>query len=59
MVRRQPPVFDLYAYALKHIGIRPTVYERDYNIPPFKNILNQAEKIRIIQNQFIHDNAYV
>lgn len=38
------PVWDLYAYAISRIGNRPTLVERDGNIPPFEELM--AERTR-------------
>lgn len=37
-------VWDLYAYAISRIGSRPTLVERDGNIPPFEELM--AERTR-------------
>jgi uncharacterized protein len=39
-------VWDLYAYATSRIGCRPTLIERDGNIPPFQELL--AERMRAL-----------
>ncbi len=36
------PVWDLYAYAIRRFGRRPTVIEWDNNIPPLATLLRQA-----------------
>lgn len=40
------PVWDLYAYAIGRIGCRPTLIERDGNIPPFQDLM--AERTRAV-----------
>lgn len=50
-------VFALYKKALQIIGLRPTLYERDNNIPPLTHMLEQVTKIREIQKQSVE--AYV
>lgn len=48
----KPPVFNLYEYALEHIGIRPTLYERDTNLPPLKDMIAQTNHIKALQKAF-------
>lgn len=43
-----PHVMSLYAKALDKIGFRPTLYERDNNIPPFDELLHTVHEIRQI-----------
>ena len=50
-------VFAFYKKALQIIGLRPTLYERDNNIPPLQDMLEQVIKIRAIQKQSVE--AYV
>ena len=37
-------VWDLYSYAIKHIGLVPTLLEWDANIPNLEVLLNEAKK---------------
>lgn len=41
-----PQVMLLYRKALDIIGLRPTLYERDNNIPPFDDLLRTVDDIR-------------
>jgi uncharacterized protein len=41
-----PHVMALYDRALDKIGFRPTLYERDNNIPPFDALLHTVQDIR-------------
>ena len=43
------PVWDLLGFTNQHIGIKPTVLERDFNYPPIEELLAEVEKIRDIQ----------
>lgn len=38
------PVWDLYAYALRRFGPRPTLIEWDNDLPPFARLLEEAER---------------
>lgn len=43
------PVWDLLAFTYRHIGVRPTLLERDFNYPPLGELLAEVQKIREIQ----------
>ncbi|HSQ68699.1 MAG TPA: DUF692 domain-containing protein, partial [Steroidobacteraceae bacterium] len=43
------PVWDLLEACYAHCGLRPTVLERDFNIPPLEILLEEIRKIRDIQ----------
>jgi len=45
------PVWDLLAHAYDYAGLKPTLLERDFNIPPLKELLAEADSIRRIQQQ--------
>jgi uncharacterized protein (UPF0276 family) len=42
----QSQVMDLYCKTIDKIGNRPTLYERDNNIPEFDDLLNTVQNIR-------------
>lgn len=44
------PVYDLLAEAYKTFGVMPTLLERDFNFPPFSELLAETQRIRSIQN---------
>lgn len=44
-------VMALYKIALRKIGMRPTLYERDNNIPSLADMLENVEKIRQVQKE--------
>jgi len=43
------PVWDLLAAAYGHVGVRPTLLERDFNIPPLAELLAEIGRIRACQ----------
>ena len=43
------PVWQLLAAAYAHAGVQPTLLERDFNLPPFAELLAEVERIRAIQ----------
>jgi uncharacterized protein (UPF0276 family) len=42
------PVWDLYAYTLERIGFVPTMIERDDNIPPLPELIQELDLTRAI-----------
>ena len=47
------PVFDLYAAAVQHFGRVSTMIERDDNIPPLPELLDELDQVRgIAENYF-------
>jgi len=47
------PVFDLYAAAVEHFGRVSTMIERDDNIPPLPELLDELEQVKnIAENYF-------
>lgn len=52
------PVFNLYARALEHFGRVSTMIERDDNIPPLSQLLNELDHVRqIAENYFSTQNS--
>jgi hypothetical protein len=43
------PVWALLADAYRHCGVKPTVLERDFNIPPLDILMHEVETIRRVQ----------
>jgi hypothetical protein len=43
------PVWDLLADAYRHCGVKPTVLERDFNIPPLDVLMREVAMIRRLQ----------
>jgi hypothetical protein len=46
------PVWDLLAASYRLFGVRPTLLERDFNIPPVTELLAEVNCIRQIQKPF-------
>ena len=44
------PVWELLAAAYRHCGVRPTVLERDFNIPPLDVLTQEVAVIRRLQS---------
>ena len=40
------PVWDLLSYTYARIGLRPTLLERDFNIPPLPQLLEELGRVR-------------
>jgi uncharacterized protein (UPF0276 family) len=45
------PVWELLAFTYRQHGIKPTVLERDFNFPPFAELLAEVQQIRSIQSK--------
>lgn len=45
------PVWDLLAMAYQHLGVFPTLLERDFNIPPLNELFDEVDSIRQLQLQ--------
>lgn len=45
------PVWELFAHVCRVIGIRPTLLERDFNIPPLAALLPEVSRIHAVQQQ--------
>jgi uncharacterized protein (UPF0276 family) len=43
------PVWQLLDEAYAHCGVKPTVLERDFNIPPLPELLAEVDRIRSVQ----------
>jgi len=46
------PVWDILDKAYEHFGVFPTLLERDFNIPPVPELLNEIKQIVRIQKQW-------
>ena len=44
-------VWNLLAQAYRLHGVRPTLLERDFNLPPLADLLQEVERIRQLQRQ--------
>lgn len=49
--------WDLYAYALRRFGSKPTLIEWDNNMPPLEKLLAEAERAVEIQTEALHAAA--
>lgn len=47
-------VFDLYAYTLKKMGMKPTMIERDDHIPPLNELLEELEQVKQIAHHALN-----
>ncbi len=45
------PVWELLAAAYRHVGVKPTLLERDFNLPPLPELLAEVARIRACQQQ--------
>lgn len=46
------PVWDILHKAYEHFGVFPTLLERDFNIPPVPELLNEVKQIVQLQKQW-------
>lgn len=46
------PVWDILHQAYQHFGVFPTLLERDFNIPPVVELLNEVRQIADIQSKY-------
>ena len=51
------PVWDLLRVAYDHFGVFPTLLERDFNIPPLNELLDEAGIVTAIQSDAGHAGA--
>lgn len=45
------PVWDLLDFTYRTIGVRPTLLERDFNIPPLAELVREVERIDRLQRE--------
>jgi hypothetical protein len=45
------PVWELLDYTYQTIGVRPTLLERDFNIPPLGELVKEVERIDALQRK--------
>ncbi|WP_111895789.1 DUF692 domain-containing protein [Acinetobacter sp. MB5] len=48
------PVWDLLRYTYQHMGVRPTLLERDFNLPAWSVLQQELQQIQRIQRQEQH-----
>lgn len=51
------PVWALLDKAYQHFGVFPTLLERDFNIPPIPELLNEVDHIVELQNKWAEDKT--
>jgi uncharacterized protein (UPF0276 family) len=51
------PVWTLLQQAYRQFGLVPTLLERDFNIPPLPELLEEVEQVRFYQNQWKMSHA--
>lgn len=51
------PVWDILHKAYEHFGVFPTLLERDFNIPPVPELLNEVNQIIAMQNKWQNVHA--
>ncbi len=44
-------VWDLYRFTLQTHGVQPTLLERDFNIPPLDELLDEVAQVRAVQQE--------
>ncbi len=49
-----PPVWTLLQQAYRHCGVTPTLLERDSNLPPLPQLLDEIDTIRNLQRSHQH-----
>ncbi len=47
------PVLELLDYTYSKIGTRPTLLERDFNIPPLPELLQELERVQVVQKPYL------
>jgi hypothetical protein len=53
------PVWALLAFALRHLGPKPVLVERDANLPPFAELLQEKYRSdRLLSEIHLEDAAY-
>jgi len=51
------PVWQLLDAAYAHVGVKPTLLERDFNFPPFAELVSEVAQIREAQRRALAENA--
>jgi uncharacterized protein (UPF0276 family) len=46
------PVWELLDFTYRTIGVRPTLLERDFNIPPLADLVKEVERIDALQRKY-------
>ena len=48
------PVWQLLDKSYAHLGVVPTLLERDFNIPPLPELLHEVDMIASLQDKWSH-----
>ena len=51
------PVWDLLDFTYQTLGVRPTLLERDFNIPPLAELVKEVERIDALQRKHMRLSA--
>lgn len=51
------PVLELLDYTYSKIGSRPTLLERDFNIPPMPELLQELDRVKVVQQPYLNRPA--
>ncbi|WP_333607734.1 HvfB family MNIO-type RiPP peptide maturase [Arsukibacterium sp.] len=51
------PVWQLLAEAYQQHGVKPTLYERDFNLPPFAELCTELQQIKQLQQRYRQSNS--
>ena len=51
------PVWELLAYTYQTCGVKPTLLERDFNIPTWQQLQHELNIIKDLQNQFSYPQS--
>lgn len=52
------PVWALLRLAYQQFGVLPTLLERDFNIPPIRQLLSEVQSIRSIQQEYSGESLH-
>jgi hypothetical protein len=50
-------VWDLLEFTYRHIGVAPTLLERDFNIPPLEDLVTEVARIASLQQHYQSANS--
>jgi uncharacterized protein (UPF0276 family) len=51
------PVWQLLAEAYQQHGVKPTLYERDFNLPPITELCTELQQIKQLQQRFCQSKS--
>ncbi|RZF53025.1 DUF692 domain-containing protein [Acinetobacter halotolerans] len=53
------PVWALLEYTYQLCGVKPTLLERDFNIPTWQQLQNELNKIQLLQHQYSNQHMLI